>query len=454
MYCDAHTHLDLSRFRPDLEQVIERARAHGVTRFLNMSSSPGSIRDVLALASTVKGLYAGVGVHPHWASEVDEQVFSGVIKSLSSPGVVAVGEIGLDFYRNLSPRETQTRVFKRFLDLALEHGLPVVIHSRNSLSDVLDILEQYRQKTWRGIIHCFSGDHEALLRALKLGFHISFAGNITYRKDRRIISGVPEERLLIETDCPYLSPHPHRGKRNEPARIPLIAGTVADERRLYPEDVGRITTLNLLQLIDPGEAGFEPAVAYKIRDSLYLNITNRCTSACRFCISRRTDRIAGYNLRLKREPGVEEILGAVEAYGDYGEIVFCGFGEPTLRLDTLIPVATALKKKGKRIRVDTNGHGSLFHGEDITRRLKGIVDAFSVSLNAADPVSYRKICAPDLDGDAFAAVVDFIRSAASGGFSVGVTAVDAPGVDIKKCRSLAEGLGAAFRIRNLGFEQE
>ena len=450
MYSDAHTHLDLRDFRTDVAQVIDRARANQVTRFLNVSSSPASIQEVTDLAFRFEGVFAGAGVHPHWASEVDDDLFARVKQALADEKVVVVGEIGLDYYRNLSPKEVQIRVFRKFLDLAREKDLPVVIHSRNALPDILDILEEYGASPWRGIMHCFSGDEEQLGRTLTAGLHVSFAGNITYKSGGRVNSllrKVPERRLLIETDCPYLSPHPYRGKRNEPGRIPLIAEAVAPERRLFPEDVGRITTFNLLSLIAPAEVRFPPVIAYKIRDSLYLNITNRCTCSCSFCVRNDRDGISGYNLRLTREPEVEEILKAVASAEGYREIVFCGFGEPTIQLDTMVAAAGQLKEAGHSVRVNTNGLGNLYHGFDMTERLQGIVDAFTVSLNASDRESYSRICKPAMGSSAFDGVLDFIRAALARNFHVTVTTVEAPEVDVEGCRAIARSMGVDFRKR-------
>jgi TatD DNase family protein len=299
-------------------------------------------------------------------------------------------------------------------------------------------------------MHCFSGDAEQLGRTLQCGLHVSFAGNITYKSAAGSISlirKVPEQKLLIETDCPYLSPQPHRGKRNEPRRIPIIAETVAQQRRLFPEDVGRITTFNLLSLVAPAEAAFEPVFVYRIRDSLYLNITNRCTCSCGFCVRNNRDGISGYNLRLTREPETEEILKGVAAEEGFREIVFCGFGEPTIRLDTVVAVARQLKTAGHLVRVNTNGLGSLYHGFDITERLKGIVDAFAVSLNAPDRDSYSRICEPQMGPRAFDGVLDFIRSALARNFRVTITTVEAPEVDVEGCRAIAQNLGTDFRTR-------
>ncbi|MCX5680540.1 MAG: TatD family nuclease-associated radical SAM protein [Candidatus Omnitrophica bacterium] len=191
-------------------------------------------------------------------------------------------------------------------------------------------------------------------------------------------------------------------------------------------------------------------IAYKIRDSLYLNITNRCTNTCDFCVRSKTQFVKGHNLMLEVEPTVEDIIKAVGDPKRYKEIVFCGYGEPTLRLDAIKAIASELKKKGARIRVVTNGHGDLINKKTIAPELKGLVDSFSVSLNTDTESVYNKACRPEFGMPSYAAVKEFIKTCVKFGMDVEVTCLDLPGVDTAKCEEIARSLGAKFRPRHLG----
>ena len=197
-----------------------------------------------------------------------------------------------------------------------------------------------------------------------MGFYISFSGTLTFPKAleaQNIAREIPIESILIETDCPYLAPQPVRGKRNEPAYVKYVAERLAELKGLTFDDIGRITSFNAMNLFKIERIAEEGKITYPIRDSLYLNLTNRCTSSCVFCVRYYTDFVKGHNLRLKKEPGAKELIDAIGDPKRYKEIVFCGYGEPLIRLDVVKEVAKAVKKKGGSVRVDTNGHGNLIH---------------------------------------------------------------------------------------------
>ncbi len=187
-------------------------------------------------------------------------------------------------------------------------------------------------------------------------------------------------------------------------------------------------------------------MAYRIRRSLYLNITNSCPNACAFCARGRDFLVAGHELRLAREPSPEDVLAAIGPADEADEIVFCGYGEPTSRLDVLVSVAREAKARGLRVRLDTNGLGSLLNGRDIVPELKGLADVVSVSLCAADPAVYERICRPTLPG-AFDAANAFLRACAGAFDEVTVTVVDLPGVDVSAVKKLADALGCGFKLR-------
>jgi TatD DNase family protein len=453
MLVDTHCHLDFKEFDADRDAVLERARAAGVGRIVDIGSSIEGSRRAVELASRYDIVYASVGVHPHHADTVTKEAFDELKVLARSPKVVAIGEVGLDYYRNLSPKKEQVSTFEKLATLAKESELPLVIHARECHDEALDILRGiYGSDRVNGVMHCFSQDKEFLRKCLEMGLYISFTCNITFKNAkslRETARSMPVERLLLETDAPYLSPEGMRGKRNEPSSVAFLAEEWSKILSLSKEDIARITTHNANSLFSLGlEDGSK--LAYKIRDSLYLNITNRCTNSCDFCIRSKTRFVKGHNLKLDDEPTVEDILKAVGDPKVYKEIVFCGYGEPTLRLDAVKAIAAKLKAMGARIRVVTNGHGDLINKRSIAPELKGLIDSFSVSLNADTRNVYDQFCKPEFGAASYDAVKTFIKSCIASGVGVEVTCLDLPGVDMDKCRKIAADLGASFRARHLG----
>src|SRR3990167_5289477 len=272
---DTHTHLDMAEYEGDLPEVLERAQAQGVGYLLVVGTDLASSGKVLGLVQTYQGLYASIGVHPHGASAVTEADWGEIKGLVRSPGVVAVGETGLDYHYQFSPREPQQALFRRHIEMALEAHLPLIIHNREATPDCLGILREYRSRSPRGVV-----------------------------------KSVPVERLLLETDCPYLSPQPQRGKRNEPAYLRYLLPILSQLYNLAEEDIARITTFNAFQLFGMGTNHQEGKVAYTIRNSLYLNITGRCPNTCSFCPRLERPYVKGHYLGLNEEPTLEEVLTA------------------------------------------------------------------------------------------------------------------------------------------------
>lgn len=456
MLIDTHAHLEMPDFDRDLCQVIERARTVGVDNIITIGSDLSSSKKAAEIASSFDNVFAAVGIHPHEAKSVNEQDYDQVREIIKRPKIVAVGEIGLDYFRHLSPREAQRKVFRRQIQMAREEKLPIIVHIRDSYDEALQILEEERDALPGGVIHCFSGGLKEAMRALNSGFYISVAGPLTYPKSealRMVVREVPMERLLVETDSPYLTPQVRRGKRNEPAFVIEVAKMVAELKGLSLEDVGRITSLNVFRLFGIGNTPDEGKIAYKIRDSLYLNITNRCSNDCAFCIRSITPFIKGHHLILEQEPEAEDIWKAIgdPNPGACHEVVFCGLGEPLIRLDVVKVISTKLKKSnGKvKIRVNSNGQANMLHGRNILIELVGLVDEITVSLNAPDEETYYRICKPQLGQCAYKGIKEFILEAKRYIPQVSVTALNGlPGVDIERCRQIAENeLGVKFRVR-------
>ncbi|MFQ5520243.1 MAG: TatD family hydrolase [Candidatus Methylomirabilia bacterium] len=257
MLFDTHAHLHFPEFDGDQGAVLERARAAGVRYLLTVGTDAETSARAVALAEADPDIYASVGVHPHDAAGADEAALAEITRlAETSRKVVAVGEIGLDYYRDLSPREVQVQVFRRQLSFARQLGKPVVIHCREAHLETLEILREEGVKDIRGIMHCFSGDEDAARRCLDLGLLISLAGPVTYPNARKlpgIVKLVPEDRVVVETDCPFLPPQPFRGKRNEPSYLPITAARVAELRGRSVESLGPAMTRNALSLF--GVAG-------------------------------------------------------------------------------------------------------------------------------------------------------------------------------------------------------
>ena len=249
MLIDSHAHLEMKEFNPDREDVIERARRAGVSYIVTVGTNLVLSRKALSLARQHENIYATVGVHPHDVARADNKTFDDLCEISRDPKVVAYGEIGLDFFRNISPREKQIEMFNRQLELAVQLKLPVSIHDRDAHEQTLRMVKASGVR--RGVFHCFSGDYSMARQCIDLGFYISIPGVVTYGKAKTIQDvalRAPLSSLLLETDAPYLTPEPHRGKRNEPSFIINTAKKVAQIKGLPWEEVADVTARNTLNL--------------------------------------------------------------------------------------------------------------------------------------------------------------------------------------------------------------
>jgi len=255
---DTHAHLDFSKFDTDRPAVVERARAAGVATIVNVGTDLVSSRRAVDLANEYEAVYAAVGVHPHGAKKLDGETLGELRELAQRPKVVAIGEIGLDYYRNLSPPEAQRRAFQAQLAWAAKLGKPVIIHDRDAHDEILEALTKWAAGLDNpglagrlGVLHTFSGDLEMAERAIDLGFYISISGPVTYQNARQlpeIVRALPLDRLLVETDCPFLAPEPYRGKRNEPAYTRLVAECIAELKGVSFDHLARATTANARRL--------------------------------------------------------------------------------------------------------------------------------------------------------------------------------------------------------------
>ena len=253
---DSHVHLDDSKFDADREAVIERALAAGVERMMAIGTGTGppDLETAIRQAERYPFIVATIGVHPHDASKATPETFARLRDLAAHPKVAAIGEIGLDYHYDFSPRDVQRAVFLKQLEIAAEAGKPVVIHSREAWPDTMGLLALVGQAVPpanHGIIHCFTGDPQQAREALALGFHLAFGGVLTFPKAdavREAARITPEDRLLLETDCPYLAPAPHRGQRNEPAFVIEVARRLAEVRGCTLDEIAAHTTRNFEQL--------------------------------------------------------------------------------------------------------------------------------------------------------------------------------------------------------------
>jgi TatD DNase family protein len=267
---DTHAHLDFPQFDADRQEVITRAQEAGVEIIVNAGAGLEASQAGVVLAETYPQVYAAVGVHPHEAKTLNEDVLEELRALAQHPRVVAIGEIGLDYYRDRSPRPVQRQAFQQQLALAKELGKPIIVHDREAHKDVMGALRRWVREGYQpsatshqpsaishrpsaighqpvGVMHCFSGDLAMAREVIEMGFYVSIPGPVTFTNARRLpelVHALPLERLLIETDCPYLTPHPYRGKRNEPAYVRLVAEAIAQIREIPLEQVARITTAN------------------------------------------------------------------------------------------------------------------------------------------------------------------------------------------------------------------
>ncbi|GGG24508.1 TatD family hydrolase [Paenibacillus abyssi] len=247
MFIDTHTHLDSHNFDEDRAEVIERARAAGVDRLINIGFNRETIPTTIALAEQYEFIYAVVGWHPVDSIHMEPKDLDWIAGLCKHEKVVAIGEIGLDYHWDTSPKEIQQRVFREQIRLARSLNMPIVIHNRDAHEDVVRILKEEKAEEVGGVMHCFSGSWETAQKCLDMNFYISLGGPVTFKNARvpkEVMERVPLDRLLIETDAPYLAPHPHRGKRNESAYVTLVAEAAAEIKGKSLEEIAKITTSN------------------------------------------------------------------------------------------------------------------------------------------------------------------------------------------------------------------
>jgi TatD DNase family protein len=251
MLTDSHAHLNAPQFDEDRQDVINRALENGISRIINVGFNRETIPGSIALAEQYDFIYSTVGWHPQDAKDMTADDLSWIEQLCSHPKVVAIGEIGLDYYWDTSPKDVQDRVFREQIRLARKLNMPIVIHNRDAHHDILQVLREEKAAEVGGVMHCFSGSWETAKLCLDMNFHISFGGPVTFKnakQPKEVLEKVPLERLLIETDAPYLTPHPFRGKRNESSYVKKVAEAAAQIKGLTLEELAQVTTQNAITL--------------------------------------------------------------------------------------------------------------------------------------------------------------------------------------------------------------
>jgi TatD DNase family protein len=251
MLFDTHVHLNADQFQDDVEEVINHALDSGVSHMVVVGFDRPTILKAIELVEAYDSLYAAIGWHPVDAIDMKEEDLLWIKELSAHPKVVALGEMGLDYYWDKSPKEIQKEVFRKQIRLAKKVKLPIIIHNRDATADIIEILKEEKAEEVGGIMHCFSGSVETAKECMQMNFYISLGGPVTFKnakQPKKVAEEIPLDRLLIETDCPYLTPHPYRGKRNEPSYVKLVAEEIAKIKGVPLEEVGRITTENARKL--------------------------------------------------------------------------------------------------------------------------------------------------------------------------------------------------------------
>lgn len=449
MFIDTHAHIFLPNFAGEVDQIIDRAKNAGVDYLIVPGTDIASSIQAVELSEKYDCVYSAIGVHPHDTKDWNDSLIEKLEELSKSKKVVAIGEIGLDYYYDFSPREIQLKAFESQIKLALKLNLPIIVHNREANDDVMSMARKYKDSGLRAQYHCFAGSIHDARELVEMHHFISFPGIVTFKNAdavRKVLSRIALDNLLLETDAPFMTPVPHRGERNEPAYLKLVAEKIAEVHNLTVEDVGRTTSYNANKLFGVGNKS-KLSFTYQIGQSLYINVTNRCNADCVFCDRKGEAVVKGYNLKMKKseEPKAEVYIKEIGDPTKFKEIVFCGYGEPTIRWDVVKTIAKYVKENGGVTRLNTDGHGNFINKRDITPELKGLIDSVSISLNSTDPEQYAKLM--QVDSSMHAEMLDFSKKAKNYTHVVlsivGLSAVDSEAAK----KFVTEEVGVDFRER-------
>lgn len=468
---DTHAHYDDEKFDEDRESFLSGIN-NDIFSIINCGVDLKSSKMSLEFSKKYPIVYAAVGVHPSEASNASPDFIDKLYNLCNSGGsVVAIGEIGLDYHYDDCDRDVQIDVFKKQLMLANDLSMPVIIHNRDAHEDTLRLLKEYKPK---GVIHCFSGSVNMAMDVIKMGMYVGVGGAVTFKNARKIVDvvkNVPLDKILLETDAPYMAPVPNRGKRCDSTMIPITAKKIGDIRGISEKEVLIKTKNNAIKLFlgdYPNQDNVNPnckntaktdsnenhdVITYIFEDNLYVNVTNRCPNRCDFCIRNNGDSVGdAKSLWLKKEPSKLEILEDIKKRNldAFKELVICGYGEPTMRLSDVLFVCKEIKKISNiKIRMNTNGLSDLINNRSTAADFKDIIDVVSISLNAHNKERYNEICHSRFGVRAFDAIIKFIKDIRHYVPLVYLSVVDfnLSDDDLKSCKKLSEELNVPLRVR-------
>lgn len=432
---DSHAHLDHPLFREDIDDVIRRAVEDGVRAVVNIGYDPDSARATADFVERYDFFFGVLGTHPHDASGHSLEYELELKELLDRPRMIGVGEIGLDYHYDHSPRDVQRKVFRRMLWLARLKDKPIVIHCRDADRDVLDMLASERMN-FRGIFHAFNHGPAEATKATELGLYLGIGGVATFKKSRLldILHAIPLDRIVLETDCPYLAPAPWRGKRNEPAMVGRVVESLSRIHGVPPADVVKQTTENFALAMRIEEKTLPPPV-YKIGNRVYIHTTP----------DTKPDSLAQLAV---------DAVGS-DAGGSRGkgggkrpqEAVICGFYDPLERIDQVTAVARRLREEGVRVRVITGSRGYAAVGRETNDALAGLVDALSVRLFGVTPAQHEQAAATGRGESAFTSLTGFVEAAVAAGIKTDCLFVAGSKTKTNRCNELAASLGAGCEVR-------
>lgn len=447
---DTHCHLSYSGLEERSGEVVRRAAGAGVRGILTLGTDTASSARCLQLARELPGVHAAAGVHPNETPELDvDRCMREVARMALQPQTIAVGETGLDLHHRRAPLELQSAWLQRHAELAFGLNLPLVVHSRSAEAECLELLPE--SPRFPVVMHCYTGPDGEAIRAAERGYWIGFAGPLTFKSNSRLRSlaaRLPSDRIVVETDAPFLAPEPVRGGPSEPAMVVHTAKAAAEAMGLEgPRGMERLWS-NSTALLGLEEHA-RTDLLYVLGANLYVNLTGQCDNDCRFCVRKRSAGLGGYHLRhhgrVPEEDRLEKAMELVEP-GDFAEVVFCGYGEPTMRPELLRRLAASARTRGGRTRLNTNGLAGGRLSSDALRRMLAPFDSVSVSLNASTPEQYARICRPSRPG-AWKRLMDFLSLLREMDADATLTAVAGSGADLRACAALAGRLGFPFRRR-------
>lgn len=420
--------------------MLGSARSGGVDTFVVPGIDEETSRRAVSLCRSERSVFCSVGIHP---ADSREGPIDSIARLAFEPGVRAIGETGLDAVKPGPPMKTQISMFEKHIELAGKLALPLVVHSRGAEREVLEVLPE--PAGFPVVLHCYTGGVHEALDAARRGFFVSFAGALTWRRNsslREVAASLPHSRVLAETDSPFMSPEGMRGARNEPLNVRSVVKALSGAWGVPMADCSAVLYANAMEAFRLGPRT-TASLYYVLGRRVYVNLTGRCDNDCSFCIRNCADGIGGYLLRQEEDQPVERFLDALPLLrpADFEELVFCGFGEPTMRPGALESLASLARGLGWKTRLNTNGHAAGRLGEDRLRAMLGLFDAVSVSLNAPDEGAYEAICRPAAEG-AWRDMLRFIRLVKGSGATLRLSAVRGSGADIGRVRDLARSLGS------------